>query len=71
MLAIRVFLPLMLLLSMRGQAQDVQVKRVWLADQEAGEATERQTADARGVRMESVETTRLERMGATIQFEVR
>jgi transglutaminase-like putative cysteine protease len=69
--AVRVLLSLLLLLPMRGQAQDLQVKRIWLADQEAGEATERQTADPLGVRMESVETTRLERMGVTIQFEVR
>jgi transglutaminase-like putative cysteine protease len=50
---------------------DVQVKRIWLAGQEAGKATERQTTDARGVLLESVESTRLERMGVTIRFEVR
>jgi transglutaminase-like putative cysteine protease len=68
---IRLLLLLALLVPFRAGGQEVQARRFWLAGQEAGRATERETRDARGILLESRETVTMERMGVTLQMETR
>jgi transglutaminase-like putative cysteine protease len=70
-LAARIALILTLLAPLGASTPETVTRRVWLAGQEAGTATERWTRDARGLLLETRETTRLERMGVTVSFEVR
>jgi len=69
--AARCLLVLVLLAPLRGAAQETQVKRTWMAGQEAGTSTDTRTRDAGGILLESRESIHLERMGAVIQMELR
>jgi transglutaminase-like putative cysteine protease len=69
--AARVLLLLSLLVPAWASGPETVTRRVWLAGQESGSATERLTRDAQGILLESREQTRLERMGVVVRFEVR
>jgi transglutaminase-like putative cysteine protease len=69
-LAARILLLLTLLVPARAAGPEPVTRRVWLAGQESGTTTERETRDAGGILLETRERTRLERMGVTVAFEV-
>jgi len=62
---------LILLAPLPAPAQEAQVSRIWIADQEAGTAIDRKFTDAAGVHLESRESSHLERMGVVIQLDLR